>query len=255
MNFKILCVAFSLLSGAGCLAQNQPAFRIISFDGDVSIDETAVHFDQQVTTGSSRLRVKKDGYAGIITSRGLVIRLDRGSYDVAEIASTKHWPTSGGMVHDGPQTLPKIFESNNTIFGESIFLKWPRLVRKDVTITITSMFGDQLFDTLIQSKQIVTNVRRFFEHEQIIVISAKTMGGEVVVKPAVPAQIARLNYDLARIENHPHKMILRVLILKLNDLHFDMALRASQLSASALEGLPDDLKIFADEMMRDYQAK
>lgn len=76
-----------------------------------------------------------------------------------------------------------------------------------------------------------------------------------MIKQATPAQIGQLQYDLQRVQNHPHRKVLTIAILQLNSLYFDMAYRANLWAAEAEKDLPDDLKKFMADMTRDFASK
>jgi hypothetical protein len=256
MKHFFLCAFSLLLFCSVSIAQERPLFRIISFAGDVTIDGVPVTFDQQVMKSSSRLEIKAGGYAGIITHWGLVRRIDKGKHDVAILGSAKEWLQQSGAIHDGPLISPRP-EGNAYLLGDSVFLRWPDFRSKQYKISITNIFEDNLFDTVIYKNEIILNVRRFFPTEKVVVFNMKAdrRDESALIKQAPPEQINQLQHDLARIENHPHKKVLAIAILKLNGLNYDMALRAHQLSFSIPTDLPEDLKKFVDEMTRDFGAK
>jgi hypothetical protein len=256
MKHLFICAFVLLFFCSVSIAQERPLFRIISFAGDVTIDGVPVTFDQQAMKSSSRLEIKAGGYAGIITHWGLVRRLDKGKYDVALLGSAKEWLQQSSAIHDGPLISPRP-GGNPYLVGDSVFFRWPDFRSKQYKISITNIFEDKLFDTVIYKNEVILNVSRFFPTEKAIVFNLKAdrRNESALIKQALPEQIDQLQHDLTRIENHPHKKILTVAILKLNGLHYDMALRANQLSFSVPSDLPEDLKKFVDEMNRDFGAK
>jgi hypothetical protein len=256
MKHFFICAFSLLLFCSVSIAQERPLFRIISFAGNVTIDGVPVTFDQQVMKSSSRLEIKAGGYAGIITHWGLVRRIEKGTHDVALLGSAKEWLQQSGAIHDGPLISPRTGADTN-LAGDSVFLRWPDFNSKQYKISVTNIFEDRLFDTLIYKNEIILNVRWYFQKEKVVVFNLKDgrINENVLIKPASPAQISQLQHDLDRIENHPHKKVLTVAILKLNGLYYDMALRAHQLSFSIPSDLPEDLKKFVDEMNRDFGRK
>jgi hypothetical protein len=255
MKHFFICAFSLLLFCSVSIAQERPLFRIISFAGDVTIDGVPVTFDQQVMKSSSRLEIKAGGYAGIVTHWGLVRRLDKGKHDVAMLGSAKEWLQQSGAIHDGPLISPRQGD-NPYLVGDSLFLKWPDFRSKQYKIAITNIFEDKILDTVIYKNEIILNVRRFFSTEKAVVFNLKAdRRSEItLIKQASPEQINQLQHDLARIENHPHKKVLTIAILKLNGLNYDMALRAHQLSSIPID-LPEDLKKFAEDMNRDFGSK
>jgi hypothetical protein len=261
MKHYVICALLLLSFCSVSIAQERPLFRIITFAGDVTIDGVPVTFDQQVMKTSARLEIKAGGYAGIITHWGLVRRLDKGKHDVVMLGSAKEWLQRTGMVHDGGSLISPETIGNPYIVGDSVFLKWPDFRREQFKISITTMFEEKLFDTLIRKNEVILNVSRFLLTEPIIVFNLTSdlkndaKHQSVAIKKVAQAQINQLQHDLARIENHPHKKVLAIAILKLNGLYYDMALRARQLSFSIPSDLPEDLQKFVDEMNRDFGSK
>ncbi len=256
MRSYIACAAFLLLVGSASFAHEQPLFRIISFAGEVTIDGVPVTFDQLVTPSSEKLNIGPGSYAGIITHWGLARRLGPGAYLVTSLGSHKEWLQSTGARYDGPMISPHIGSDRN-IAGDYIFLRWPDVISKDFKVTITNVFDDKLFDTLLYKREIALNVRRFFESEKEIIFNL--VAGErkerVLIKQATPAQVGQLQYDLERVQNHPNKKVLTIAILQLNSLYFDMAFRANQWAVEVEKDLPDDLKKFMLDMNRDFASK
>lgn len=165
MRFQIAFAAFLGLVGSTAFAQGQPQFRIISFAGEVTIDGVPVTFDQLITPSSEKLNIAPGSYAGIITHWGSARRLGPGTYLVASLGSHKEWLQSTGARYDGPVISPRAGSDRNLV-GDSIFLKWPDGNSEDFKVTITNVFEDKLFDTLLLKKEILLNVRRFFETEK-----------------------------------------------------------------------------------------
>lgn len=245
MKLKIICAAFLLLLCCASRAQDPPLFRIISFSNDVTLDGIPVTFDQLVTKSSGRLTIGLNSYAGVITHWGLVRPLEQGVYDVASLGSHKEWLQNTGIKLDGPLISPRI-GGDRHIVGDSIFLKWPDAQGKKFDVSITDMFKEKLFDTVLYTKEIIVNVRPFFNAHREIVFNlvAGKRKEYIMIQQASADQINQLNHDLARLVNHPHKKVLTIAILKANRLFLDMALRASQLQPSAIADLPHDLKNF-----------
>lgn len=170
------CLLFAIfISTHLCNAQNDHLLRIVSYRGDVSIDNISVHSGQRVLLSSQKLVVSKNSYVYVLTPKGYTMKLGAGSYKidgVEELIYSRKYKSHvlrGGTVYKSmPYGLRFIGigegETNLKFMADSIYLRWksrnPDVPAKlPYRFKVFSLFEDVLFEVKTNQAEIKIDLR------------------------------------------------------------------------------------------------
>src|SRR5689334_7824154 len=88
MSLSRLSVTILLLFSQACLAQDNHVLRLVTFRGEVTLDDASVKPGHLIYPPSKILQIKKGGYAYVLTPAGHSYKLESGKYDVPEVENT-----------------------------------------------------------------------------------------------------------------------------------------------------------------------
>ncbi len=234
-----------MLLCSASFAQDKLAFRIISVDGNVTLDGGAVTIGQQVTTASSgKLVIHERSQASVLLPWGVITRLGPGENDVATLGDAKRWLAAQGAVFDGGPLIQPGGNEKNYLLGDDVSLLWLGSINKSLKMRVMSEYADIYLDTVIQRRVDIKNFSRFFKEKELIIVeisSGKKNYENISISPIGDEQRKRLQQELAQIENHPYKKVLTIAMLEAHELNLDAVVHVLQVGKLP-EDTPSDLK-------------
>jgi hypothetical protein len=250
---NLLLLAF-LLTCLSSIAQKKLQFSILTFHGDVTIDGQIVVAGQLVYEDSKNLLIRgKESYANILTETGYARKLGSGSHSPVYVnrESAKPEPRPYHAVDYEPPSISILTASKpplKNVFGDSVFLLWKgNYSRKPVppfTISLFSMFDDQLLDTTVQSSFCAVHVGPLFLREKAIIIQVKSSKDQssthMMAKMDEEARL-RIQNDLQSLvgNTETERTIAEIAIFETNLLIYDVTYRLYKLRmAEKAAGVP-----------------
>jgi hypothetical protein len=264
-------IFFIFISIRLCNAQGDHVLRIVSYRGDVSIDNISIHSGQLVLSSSQKLAVAKNSYVYVLTPKGYSMKLGPGSYTIDGIEDLiyrlKHRALvlrSGTVSKPMPYGLRFIGidegEINLKLVGDSVYLRWKNRnrdapVKLPYRFKVFSIFEDVLFEVETNKAEIKIDLRDVAKGD--IVVMARINEGTsppLSVKFITAEESAIILDDLSRVTlDTVSKSILDLVIHDTNELFLDLMFKLDKMATLDTTSLPNDLKNYVSILKTKYE--
>lgn len=263
------CIIFSFHH---CKAQNEHLIRIVSFAGDVTLDDLPVTLGQLVFPLSKKLVVAKNAsYAYVLTQKGYTMKLGPGSYNIRSIENyvynKKYKPRlmQTGAVHKSAPCKLLLIGLDNVmpilLMNDSIHIRWKNnpiisnVVTPPYRLEFSSVFDDLLSEVMVSENFIKTDLRRIAGNEVMVILNIIDGGcTSIAFRFLTSEDSSRFSSDLGKVLSDPiQKNILDLVIYDGNNLIVDLMFELDKISKTETTSLPSDLKNYVSLLKKKYE--